>query len=567
MKSKLKVLAVLFALLFLSLIIRLSYWQIIKGQELSQDARGQHLAANVTSAPRGNIIAADGSYWVLRDSAWRLTANATLLKDPEKTANSIAPLLVTNPDDKNELLAETEKIIGLLVKGGSWISLEQKVPDQVKKNIQAMNIDGLGFEPQENRFYPEASTAAQLLGFVGKDSDGADVGYFGLEGYYNLALEGKPGFVGGEKDAKGNPILVAGTTQVSAIAGVDLVTSIDKRIQILAEQKLAEGIQKYGAKGGSVTIMDPYNGDIMAMASSPSFDPASYQNYSNAVFKNPIISNSFEPGSIMKPVVMASGIDAGLVTPTTQCDICSGPLKVDKFLIKTWNNEYHPEISMTDVIVDSDNVGMSFVGQKLGADKLYDYFTKFGFGNLTGIDLQGEMTPAMRKKGTWNVVDLATASFGQGIAVTGIQMIRAISAIANGGNLITPRVVEKIQGDGWSEPTPDTPPVRIISAQAASEVAEMMLEAADRGEAKWTKIPGFKVAGKTGTAQIPVEGHYDSTNTNHSFVGFAPYDKPKFVMLVTLDSPASSPWAAETAAPLWYSIARDMFPYLGVQPD
>jgi cell division protein FtsI/penicillin-binding protein 2 len=263
---------------------------------------------------------------------------------------------------------------------------------------------------------------------------------------------------------------------------------------------------------------------------------------------------------------MASGLDSGVVRPETICDICNGPLKVDKYLIKTWNEVYHPGISMTDVIVDSDNVGMAFVGQKLGSGTFYDYLHKFGIGVKTGIDLQGETAPKLREKGTWNIVDLATASFGQGVAVTGIEMVRAVAAIANGGYLVTPKVVDSTRGEGWQEKAKSDPPVRIISQQAAAEATQMMVEAANRGEAKWTKIPGYNVAGKTGTAQIPVAGHYDATNTNHSFIGFAPANNPKFVMLVTLSSPKSSPWAAETAAPLWYSIAKDLFPYLGIQP-
>ena len=221
---------------------------------------------------------------------------------------------------------------------------------------------------------------------------------------------------------------------------------------------------------------------------------------------------------------------------------------------------------MTDVIVDSDNVGMSFIGQRLGADTMYDYLSKFGIGKKTGVDLQGESAAQLRPKGTWNIVDLATASFGQGVAVSGIQMVRAVAAIANGGYLVSPHIVKSIQGDGWDEKIKIDSPIKIIDSRAASETTQMMVEAVDRGEAKWTKIPGYKVAGKTGTAQIPVAGHYDPTNTNHSFIGFAPADKPKFVMLVTLQSPQSSPWAAETAAPLWFNIARDLFPYLGIQP-
>jgi cell division protein FtsI/penicillin-binding protein 2 len=256
-----------------------------------------------------------------------------------------------------------------------------------------------------------------------------------------------------------------------------------------------------------------------------------------------------------------------VVTPDTKCEICSGPLKLDKYIIKTWNDKYTPDISMTDVIIESDNIGMSFVGQKLGADNLYDYLAKFGIGQKTGIDLQGEVAPKLREKGTWNIVDLATASFGQGVAVTGIEMVRAVAVIANGGYLVTPRVVSSVNGDGWEEKTDFGVPLTVISKDAANKATQMMVDAANKGEAKWCKIPGFNVAGKTGTAQIPVAGHYDATNTNHSFIGFAPATNPKFVMLVTLKSPQTSPWAAETAAPLWYAIAKDLFPYFGIAPD
>lgn len=559
MVTKIRILLGVFGILFLGLTARLFYWQIVKGAELSSEAQAQYNSSTVTSAPRGNIMASDGSFWVLRTNAWLVYVNTGLLKDsPASIAQKLAPIF----SDVDQV-----QLTGLLSKTGAYVPLKQKVDDDTKKNIEALGIAGIGFDPEEARYYPEASAAAQLLGFVGKDENGGDIGYFGLEGYYNLPLSGKPGFLGREEDVKGTPILLGGGREVTAINGVDLVTSIDKRIQLLSEQKLSDGIQKYGATGGSVTVMDPYTGDILAMASLPSFDPAAYPKYNDSLFKNPVISNSFEPGSIFKVLVMASALDAGVVTPDTECDICSGPLKVDKYQIETWNNKYHPNLTMTDVIVNSDNVGMSFVGQKMGADNLYDYLDKFGIGHPTGIDLQGEASPKMRPRGTWNVVDLATTSFGQGIAVTGLQMVRAVSAIANGGYLVTPKVVTSVRGDGWEENINSDAPKRIIGQTAASEMTQMMVSAANLGEAKWTKISGFdNVAGKTGTAQIPVAGHYDPTKTNHSFIGFAPADHPKFVMLVTLESPTSSPWAAETAAPLWYSIAKDLFPYLGVQP-
>jgi cell division protein FtsI/penicillin-binding protein 2 len=508
---------------------------------------------------------AEGNPWVARIPAWNVWANPHALKVPAKeAAEELAPIL---KDEDAEKFDEYVRLVNLLGKDSNWVMLKQKVNEEVKNNVEALGLDGIGFDSIETSFYPEASAAAHVLGFVGKDDEGADVGYFGLEGYYNLPLSGKEGFFGGERDAKGSPILMGNTTEISAVSGVDLLTNINKRVQVIAERGLASGIEKYQAKGGSVTIMDPKTGKILAMASFPSFDPANYGRFNDSLFRNPVVTDTFEPGSILKVVVMASGLDAGVVKPDTPCDICSGPLKIDKYSIRTWNDKYTSDISMTDVIVESDNVGMSFVGQKLGADALYDYLYKFGFGQKTGIDLQGETGSALRKKGTWNSVDLATASFGQGIAVTGIQMVRAVAAIANGGYLVTPRVVDSVKGDGWSEPIKTDQPVKIISEKAAEETVQMMVEAANRGEAKWCKIPGYTVAGKTGTAQIAVEGHYDENDTNHSFIGLAPVKDPKFVMLVTLNSPQASPWAAETAAPTGYRIAKDLFPYFGIAPE
>ncbi len=567
MSGKIRFLTFVFIFLFAGAFLRLFYWQVIKGSELSQDARGQYTSSTITQAPRGNILANDGSFWVLRTDVWTVYADSKKIKEtPRLISEKIAPLFVET-DSKADLLAESQRIESLLSKNSSYIVIKNRVNSDIKKSLEGLKIAGINFDVNESRFYPEASSAAQILGFVGKNDIGESVGYFGLEGYYNLSLSGKSGLTKRQKDAQGSTIIVDQSKNITAISGVDLVTSIDKRIQILIESKLKEGIEKYGASRGNITVMNPNTGEILAMASSPTFDPGSYWEYGDSVFRNPVISDTFEPGSIMKVVVMASGLDAEVVKPDTPCDICGQPLKLDKYLIKTWNNEYHNDISMTDVIVHSDNVGMSFVGQKLGADRLYDYLDKFGFGKPTGVDLQGEVASPMRQKGTWSIVDTATASFGQGIAVTGMQMIKAVSAIANGGYLVTPRIVSKIQSEDWTDSLSGGRPKRIISQDAARSITEMMVKAVDNGEAKWTRTPGYQIAGKTGTAQIAVEGHYDTVNTNHSFIGFAPASKPEFIMLVTLKTPQSSPWASETAAPLWFSVAKDIFPYLGIAPS
>jgi len=380
-------------------------------------------------------------------------------------------------------------------------------------------------------------------------------------------LSGKPGYLSRESDARGVPILSGELSETSAIGGVDLVTHIDKSIQINIEKKLLDGLEKYGAVAGSVVVMDPSSGAILGMSSYPSYDPADYTEFGNEYFRNPVVSDSFEPGSIFKVLVMSAGLDADAVEPDTKCDICDRSLKVAEYYIRTWNNEYREDATMLDVIVHSDNVGMAFVGQKLGADSLYDYLDKFGIGQTTGIDLQGEGTPSLRDKGTWNVVDLATTSFGQGIAATPIQIIRAIGAIANDGVLVTPQSVDKLEGEGWSEDIKPEIGEEVVTKSTADEMTAMMVEAAKEGEAKWTHLRGFNIAGKTGTAQIPIAGHYDEEKTIASYIGFAPADDPKFIMLVTLREPSSSPWASETAAPLWYSIAKDLFLHFGVQPE
>lgn len=555
--------------MFIAILSKLFYWQIIQAKSLSRQAKSQHELEKNIQAPRGNILADDESWLAARGDSYSLYAEIPNIKEDSKTiANKIAPFLVEDEKDQKLLLEEIDRIQNLLNKKESvWTIIKRRLSPEIKANIEALRIEGLGFERNDIRIYPEASSAAHLLGFVGKQEDGTDTGYFGLEGYYNLSLQGKPGFSEHEKDALGKPINVENIKEISAIGGVDLVTHINKTIQMYAENSLKEGIEKYSATSGTVIVMNPKDGSIVAMSSFPTFDLSKYWEYSNDSFKNPAVSGSFEPGSVFKIFVMASALDANLVKPDTICDVCDGPYKVDKYYIETWDNKYYPGSSMTDVIVHSDNVGMSFVSDKMGADLLYDYLIKFGFGSNTGVDLQGEFSPEIRKKGTWNIVDLATASFGQGIAVTPIQLIKAASIIANGGVEVSPQVVNKLQGLDWMYDIKPQLGKRVISEQAAKDITAMMVEAAKKGEAKWTSLKGFNVAGKTGTAQIPIAGHYDKEKTIASFIGFAPADNPKFVMLVTLQEPKSSPWASETAAPLWFSIAKGLFNYYKIQPE
>lgn len=596
--SRIKIVRLFFLVLFFAVTFRLFYWQIYKGRALSVFARSQHQSGKSVDAYRGEIFTSDENWLVASGEAWILSATLAKLDKPtNEIAEELAAILIEDdlaPPDfrqvvpktespeispvvdevdqemkkKEVLLNETKRLNSLLSKDGSvWTVLKNKVTPTEREKIENLHITGLVFEPTERREYPEGSGAAHLLGFVGRDSEGRDKGYFGLEGYYDVILSGKTGYLSGEQDAVGTPLMTDSGREIKAISGTSILTNIDKSIQLTLDKKIQEGVEKYGALSGTVIVMDPKTGAVLGMSAAPTYEPSKYAKYSDSLFLNPMISSAFEPGSVFKVLVMAAALDSGVITTDTKCDICGGPVKIDGYSIETWNRQFHPDSRMVDVIVNSDNVGMVFTSQKLGIDKMYDYLTSYGIGEMTGVDLQGEASPKLRRKSDFRNIDLATAGFGQGIAVTPIQMIRAVSAIANKGEMVQPQVVKKLIGDNWEEEVKPKATRRVISQKAAGEVTAMMYEAASKGESKWTYLKGYKVAGKTGTAQIPIAGHYDEKKTVASFVGFAPYDDPEFIMLVTLQEPQSSEWASETAAPLWYDIARSLFMRFGIQPE
>jgi len=545
----------LFSFCFLLIIGRLFYWQIISGPKLKAEAASQHFLEMTLPAERGIIKTADGYPLVMNKAAYLVYA------EPKKITN-----LPVYFKTVGQILEIEEATISAMVTipNRVWIPIAHKVDNDKVEQLRQLAIDGIGFEKEPKRYYPEASMAANLLGFVGQDQNGDDQGYFGLEGYYNRELQGKTGSMTIEKDVSGAPILIGESLRVEPANGSTLHLWVDRTIQHIAEKRLAQGIEKYGAKEGSVVIMDPKTGGILAMASSPSYDPANYGEYDRELYKNPIVASTYEPGSTFKALVLASAIDAGVIKADTIFDE-TGPVEVSGYSIRTWNNEYLGPITMTKVLEHSSNVGMVFAEKKLGEEKFVKFLKDVGFGTLTNIDLEDETSPDLRGDDEWKEIDLATASFGQGIAVTPLQMVRATAAIANGGWLMEPHMVKTIESEGGKKTEIKPKKVRqLFSAGTAEIVSEMMVAAVDNGEAKWAKPKGYRIAGKTGTAQIPVAGHYDDKKTIASFVGFAPVDDPKFVMLVTLREPSSSQWGSETAAPLFFNIAKDIFYYLGI---
>lgn len=546
---------VLFCLFFGFIILRLFYWQVVSGDQLRAEADAQYDLSLTIPAIRGTIAATDGSPLAMNAPASLVYASPKDITDPNIFSRLVSSILAI---DQAFISAE------ITIPNRVWVPLAHKVDSTITSELQQLNMKGLGFESEPKRYYPEASMAAQLLGFVGSDQNGLDAGYFGLEGFYDRLLRGRDGSIDMQKDVQGSAILVGDTKRIEPEDGSSLTLYLDRTVQTIAESRLTEGIEKYGAKAGTVTIMDPKTGGILAMVSYPSYDPAKFSQYDKFLYGNPAVNSSYEPGSTFKVLIMSGALQEKLVTADTKVDE-SAPVPVGGYEIHTWNDSYHGQITTTQVLEYSSNVGMVRVEQKMGRDLMLKYLHAYDIGQTTGIDLQDESSPDLRPDNQWKDIDLATASFGQGLAVTPIQMVRAVATIANGGALMEPHMVRSItDASGKTMTIPPKKIRQVISGATASVLTEMMIQSVDRGEAKWAKPAGYRIAGKTGTAQIPVAGHYDPTKTIASFIGFAPADNPKFVMLVTLTEPSSSPWGSETAAPLFFDVSRDLFTYYSI---
>lgn len=549
---------IFFQIYFIFILIRLFFLQVASSDYLGGLAEKQRLNNQIITAERGRILASDTSPLVINQRAYGVVLEPQKIKDKTLTINTLAKELDIPIASISAKLNDNSLM---------WVPIAHKIDEAKIEKLKGYKLTGLIYTEESTRFYPEASMAAHLLGFVGNNVKGEDQGYFGIEGFYDEQLRGRNGFIHQETDAYGSPILTGHREIIPAEFGRDLTLYLDKTIQFIVEKNLLQAIEKYGAKGGTVIVMDPKTGGILAMASYPSYSPVDFSKFPADSYKNPGVSMSFEPGSTFKVLIMAAAINEGKVTAQTKYNE-SGPVEIGDYTVNTWNQKYHGEINLIQVLEYSSNTGMIFVVNKLEKDAFFSYLDKFGFGKSTNIDLQEEASPLLRPRNQWYEIDYATASFGQGIAVTPLQMVRAVAAIANGGKLMTPHIVKKIQlPSGESINISSKTEKTVLKPEVARVVTEMMVSAVENGETRLIKPAGYKIAGKTGTAQISVAGHYDTKKTIASFVGFAPVESPKFVMLVTLSEPSSSPWGSETAAPLFFSIAKEIFSYLGISPS
>ncbi len=473
------------------------------------------------------------------------------------------PVQVTRPREASNLIArmfqvDEEKIFQQLIKENDvYEPLIHKVNDQQKAEIEKLNLAGIKFMEENWRYYPEKSLASQVLGFVGYQGN-ERVGLYGLEGFFEKDLAGQKGATNFTRDALGRLIPVADKNFQPAEDGVDLVLTIDRSIQYIACSALEKTVLKHGADQGTVIIIDPQTGAILTMCNYPDFDPNEYNKVKNiSDYNNTAIFEAYEPGSIYKAITMSMALDLGRLTPQSTYED-TGEVKIAGFTIGNYDKKAHGIKTMTQVLEESLNTGAIFASEKVG-NELFKKFTQdFGFGKQTGITLETETGGNISSLGKGDVYT-ATASYGQGITVTPLQMIAAYGVFANQGKLMKPFIVaERRYADGRAEKTEPQVIRQVISPKTALTISGMLASVVKNGHAKGAQLDGYYVAGKTGTAQIanPATGGYYADRTNQTFVGFAPLDDPRFVVLTKIVNPKGIRFAEGSAVPLFHEMNK-----------
>ena len=543
---------------------RLFYLQVAHHGYYKDLAENQHMGEGVILPKRGQIYLspfAQGTPLLVATNVVRYTVSASIknVTDPEKTASKLAPILETSKADLLKSLTSTS----------NYVVLKKQVSEENGKKIQELKLSGINLEQTTERFYPEKNLAAQVLGFLGfKDND--RVGQYGVEGKYEDKLAGQKGFLGSKKDAMGRMIATSDSEFLPARDGDDIYLTIDPSIQLKAQEALKIAVESHGADSGSIVVVDPKTGAVMAMANYPDFDLNSYNKVSDlSIFSNKILTGEYEPGSVFKPITMSAALNEGKVTPET-IFIDTGSVKIDEKTIKNSDPEPLGEQTMVQVLTASLNTGAYFVQQQIGNEVFKKYVEQFGFGKPVEFDLSAPTAGNLKNLNQKGNVFFATASYGQGITVTPLQLVQAFSAIANGGKMATPYIINKVVHPDGTEEQLNYPELKeIIDSKTAATVAAMLVEVVENGHGKRAAVKGYYIAGKTGTAQVAStnKAGYDPTKNIGTFIGFGPVEDPKFLMLVRIDHPKSVKFAESTAAPPFGEIASFILNYLQVPPS
>lgn len=562
--SNIRIYVVILFILFSSCIVflRLYVLQVKAHEQYKGYADNQHKLRQTILPLRGEIFLRE------KEGLFPIAVNRELMtafvipkeiEDPEIAARAIAEMLDL----------EYEEIIGKLSKSNDLYEvLKRKISSEEVEAIKNSQIRGLHMESQRWRYYPGSNLASHVVGFVGYDGDQIK-GRYGAESFFEEQLRGSRGILEQDRDTFGRWISVGSKSITPAQNGDSVVLSLDHVLQFKAELALKNAVERHEADGGKVIIVEPYSGKILAMAAYPSFNLNEYSSVEDmSVYSNPIISDTYECGSVFKAITMAAGLDMDKVQPdTTYVD--TGAISEAGFTIQNSDFKSHGKQTMTNVIEKSLNTGAIFVEREIGNQHFLRYIRDFGFGKKTGVQAPGETSGNISNLLTNRDIEFYTASFGQGITVSPLQLTMAYAALANGGELNKPQLVEKIMQADGQEMTFEKEYIKsVISRRAANQLALMLESNIVNGHGKLAGVPGYRVAGKTGTAQIPdrEKGGYLENATTGTFAGFAPVDNPAFAMVVIIDYPKDVEWAESTAGPVFGELSKFMFDYFGIEP-
>jgi cell division protein FtsI/penicillin-binding protein 2 len=552
---RLRLLFALFAVASLVLAGRLAYWQTFGRAELLARATDQVRSDLVVAAKRG----------VIRDRNGAILATTVELR-------SLYALPSRIPKDERPHVArqlgvllgrDATPILASLDSGAEWLYVQRWLPEETANAIAALRIPGLGFQNEPKRLYPNDAIGASVLGFV----NDAGVGVNGVEGYYDTVLRGADGRLVVERDPADRDLAIGLREAIAPRNGADLTLTIDLVAQTAAERELAAAMKKEHATSGSVLVVDPSDGSIRALASAPTYDPAAVRLADPEALRDRAIAWPYEPGSTMKAMTIAAALNEHLVKPTDWYNDVGYTIVGGRKLNNALGKAYGPT-TVTQILERSLNAGAAWVGQKVGAQRLADYFQRFGFGRPTGVDLAGEVSGTVRPLAEWYPVDVGTASFGQGVSVSPLQLVMAYAALANGGTLFRPYVVTSRRDADGEHRTAPVAVDHVVTPETAATLRGMLLSTVDNGIAHNAAIAGFSVAGKTGTAQIASpDGSYVDDLYVSSFAGFFPADDPKYVVLVVLEKPDSRLLGTVTATDAFKGVAQDILRYARIQPD
>ena len=489
---------------------------------------------------------------------WSIEADTAYVVDVEAASAELGPLLHV----------PSVQIEQLLRSDSAWVQIVPPVSKEVGEQVAALRIPGIRVEPLWTREYPEGVLASHVIGFCNTEGRG----FYGVEGFHDVLLQPKRVDWKGPVDLASEQIPWAVAPLLLPQPGVELVLTLDRTVQALVEDELARSVQEYQAEGGTIIAMDPRTFEILALASQPNYDPGRYNDFYDMdplPFEDPAVSQQYEPGSVVKVLTVAAALDAGLVNPeTTYHD--QGWIEVGGLVVENATRRAYGDQTVADILIQSLNVGAAWLGVQMGPGIFYSTMQAFGLGRPTGVDLAGEVPGQLLLPDDyerWHDSNLGTNSFGQGLAVTPIQLISAVATIANDGARLRPHVVGRRGAfDGTVSTWQPVVELQAISPQTARTVTEMMVRVVEEGVPQ-ARVEGYRIAGKTGTAQIPIPGGYDREGTIASFVGFGPVPDPQLIILVKLDRPKTSSWASETAARSFQRLAGRLFMVLGIPPD